>query len=168
MLNPRGFVLCKMLHHKPLRKPLSKGDRLSDLLNSRAMLDLLFPSKPSQGRLFPSHSVKVTATVASIVEVQLTLLAIARSPGAKTRGKAQTRITRTRTKSKPSRLDKDGSTSPPLQNFQKAHRLCRVHSLPTTSLQLSYLIPVHPIVLLAKSFSGVHSSGLRVCRCFSG
>ena len=111
-----------MLHLQPLRKPLSKGVGFSDLRSSKATCDLLSHSKPAQGRLLPSRSVQVTGIVVSIVEVRLTLLENARSPGVKTRAKMQIKIIRTKERDRLFKSGKGELTSPLSQNFQKAHQ----------------------------------------------
>ena len=113
----RGIVLCKMCHLHPLRKPLSKGVGLLAPHSSKAVCDLLFRSKPAQGRMLHSRSIQVTRTVVSIVEVQLTLLENARSPDVKIRTKMQIRITRTREEGRLFRSGKGGLTLPLLQSF---------------------------------------------------
>jgi len=118
----RGIVLCKMLHLHLLRKPLSKGVGLSGPHSSRVMQDPWPLSKLAQGRMLHSQSVQVTEIVVSIVEVQLTSLESARSPGVKTRAKVLIRTTRTREKGRLFRSGKGVSTSPPLQSFQKGHQ----------------------------------------------
>ena len=118
----RSIVLCKMYHLHPLRKHLSKGVGLSGPHSSKAICDLLSHSKLAQGQMLHSQYVQVTEIVASNVEVQLTSLESARSPGVKTRAKVLIRTTRTREKDRLFRSGKGVSTSPPLQSFQKGHQ----------------------------------------------
>ena len=138
MLNPRvplhrGIALCRMLQLHPLRRPLSQGDRLFDLLSSSssskpAMLHPSRSSKPALGRIFSKPLAPTTTTVVSSVGARITLPKCARKWD-KIRGRLLAEMIIIRARNKLFKSGKADLTSPILLNFPKEHRLCQVHSL---------------------------------------
>ena len=131
----RGIALCRMLQLHPLRRPLSQGDRLFDLLSSSsssssklAMLHHISCSRPALGQIFSKPLALTTTIVVSSVGARITLPKCARKRD-KIRGRLLAEMIKTRARSKLFKSGRADLTSPTLLNFPKEHRLCRVHSL---------------------------------------
>ena len=122
----RCIALCRIPQLHPLRRPLSQGDGLFDLLSSNsskiAMLHRSSSSRPALGRIFSNPLAPTTTTVASSVGARITLPKCARRWD-KIRGRLLAEMIQIKARSKLCKSGKGELTSPLLLNFLREHRL---------------------------------------------
>ena len=121
VLNHQGIASCKMPHPQLHQGPLSQGDGLPDPHSRQAWYDPRCLHRMVRGPLCNSLFDPAPRIVVSNAGVPVISLANALNPGCQIRARTLTRTIRTKARSRPSRSNKDRSTSPPLQNFLKEH-----------------------------------------------
>jgi hypothetical protein len=123
----RGIVLCRMPQLHFLRRPLSKGIGLFDLLsssnNNSSSLGLYHHSSsiPAQGRKLSKQLILTTTTTVSSVGARVTLLRCAPKRD-NPRGRLSTEKIKTKPRSRLSKLGRADSTSPVWLIFLREHR----------------------------------------------